>query len=256
MKNFFKIISLPFLFYSCAIYTPTSINAPLFSEKGQAAISGTAGFGYNIQGAYAFSNHLAILGNISNYDIGQTRHSGEYIIIKGNGKFNEVAIGYFTKKPDGTYLDIYGGFGKLKTKNTLNYYGEIKEGERGIFYNPKYNINLHKYFIQPGMGWVGKNVELAFNARFALVQFQNPISQVPDSIILQKKLNQLDKNPNYLFEPAITLRFGTKYGKFQLQYLRSYNFESNKYIENTGGNLSIGLFGKFPTKRKTAPKID
>jgi hypothetical protein len=249
MKNLIYL-NLSIFLSSCGFYSSTSINAPLFTEKGQIAITATAGSGFNFQGAYAISNHMAVLANTSNYEIEGSFNNGRDLSAKGFGKTNEIALGYFTKKKDGTYLEIFGGFGHIVTKNTISYRVPCPENAYCIFQNALFNINANKYFIQPSVGWAGKNVELAFTARIANLQYSNQVSQLPDSVFRLSKYDRLTKYNYPLIEPGITLRIGTKYVKFQGQILFSFDKGKVSMPENTGGNISIGLFSKFPTKAK------
>ncbi len=248
MKSFSFVI-LSFLLFSCSIYTPSTITTPLFTEKGQVLIGGTAGADGNLHAAYSLSNHISVMGKSSAYSLGQQRRSAYDVIIKGNGTQNELALGYFNKAKNGTIWEIFGGYGKIEAKTNVGYILNPQEISNFKNVYPKYEIKANNFYIQPSFGKSNKNVEFSFNCRIGNLHFQKPISEVPDSILVVKNLIDL-KNNFALLEPAITLRLGTKYVKFQLQYLRSFSIGRNLYSNNSGTNLSLGLFAKFPTKKK------
>lgn len=256
MKNPILITFLPILFYSCSgsLYNPSTLNTPLFSEKGEIELVGTAGLGGNLQVAYALTNHIAITGNYSKYGLGYARRSSSDIITRGTGKEKGLGLGYFHQTNSGINLDLFTGFSNISNQTKINYVEKTSNNFVYTFYNPKFDIKATKYYLQPSFGWVKKNVEFAINCRLSNLYFQKPNSEVPDSIMLIKDLYNLKSNFG-LIEPGMTFRFGTKFVKFQIQYLKSFSIKRQLGINNTGGNFSFGLFSKFPTKKKKLPQI-
>jgi len=102
----FLIISLSL--NSCYSSSPSmhysvAQNVPLLTQKNELRLSAATGTeNYGFQGAYAFTNALAVMGSYSN---GST-------FDNGNRSSGEFAVGYFKKLKDSTIIEIYGGAGR------------------------------------------------------------------------------------------------------------------------------------------------
>jgi hypothetical protein len=249
MKNLsllFSIITFLIL-NSCGIYVPTTVNTPLLKEKGQTAISATFGSGFNGQFAKAIGNHYAILANSSFYSIenpGLVKRP--YIQPHGFGYFNEIGGGYFTNHRKATYYEIFVGIGRNRVTTTVL----TLDKPNNEYLNLKYNLKGNKIFLQPSLGWQGKNIEFIISSRIGLLKYNVKMNELPDSVYKIDKLRNIDKNIFPVFEPAITLRSGGEKLKVQLQFGASIDLGRNQFTENSRANLSIGLFSKFPYKKK------
>ena len=72
-----------------------------------------------------------------------------------------------------------------------------------------------------------------------------PNTNMPDSLKIDHRSQSIGYKPFTLFEPAITLKIGTKYVKFQIQYLRSY-YLNDAFLNSLGnGLLSIRTYLKI-----------
>lgn len=216
-------------------YTPNAQNVPLIDEKleGGANFSFQKGLysqGLNLQTAFSLLNHFGLMMNYhyfsatyayssSNFFTGTSKtNEGE---VKRN--FVEVGIGYYTRFQGKCVFEIYGGmgWGSAKFENHGDTYHNI-DHLRG-------KLTDNRYFLQPAIGWIfNEHFELALSNRFCLLNYKDMTLRGGSEVDLYELL-QVDDNPLFLIEPAITVRVGGKDVKFQYQICYSH------YIGNYTG---------------------
>ncbi|MBS1749111.1 MAG: hypothetical protein JST63_04360 [Bacteroidetes bacterium] len=204
-------------------YKPNGVNAPLFTDAGQAHlnVAGSIGGGNNIdndieysgtryafdlQGSVSPIKHLGIIANYST-----TKYIADNPdFVSGNvdskSHFLEFgAGGYYAKgKKFKMVLDCYAGYG----------YGKI---------TGDIDIRMNRIFLQPGIGLRSPAFDAAFNLRLVNVKYHHLDTKGRDNdYLLQQNLinsggRRID-NTNYGFvEPSFTVRTGYKFLKVQLQ---------------------------------------
>lgn len=152
-----------------------------------------------VQGAYAIDSHFLVMSAFQSYKIDPTsiNWSSGPSTTTGGSRSNmfEFGGGYFNRfgKSENGLVEVLAG-GGLGFSNTSD------ERFRGL---------VQKGFIQPGIGFAHKNVQLIFNLRPCLVRIDNQNHDVNSGI----------KNPaNQIFtESALTFRAGADLVKFNLQ---------------------------------------
>ncbi|MDX2003477.1 MAG: hypothetical protein SFW35_13665 [Chitinophagales bacterium] len=236
------LIVLLYLLSSCShrYYAPTSHNVPVFKEKNEARISGMASaiYGYSgeVQVAYAPIKHMGIIANAAIVNPRAIKEGSD-----NRGHLYELGAGYF-KPFGGTHtksLFVFETYGVLGLGGCRGYYFNSKET---LFYdaNDPYNLaypnnyittRFVKAYAQPSISIGHDVVDFILSAKIGMVHNYRISNTIPDSI-----MNNLSPSQNldegtvdddwtllnnqrtaFVFEPAITLRLGFKYLKFQTQ---------------------------------------
>ena len=219
-------IATTFTIFSCLpSYVPNTVNAPLFSNKGeiQAAIY-TGSAGIDPQLSYAISNHAGLLMNGSFAD--RTSESSDNF-HKHN--FVEIGGGYFSRFGNRGVVEVYGGFG-LGNLEGLN--------ESGFPFDYT-KVNTTRYFIQPTVGFGSDIFDGGFTPRLVLVN-----------------LRQGSKSETGVFwEPVFTGKLGYKFLRFVFQFGLSFPFNGDQItFDYQPFLLSFGIEGIF--RRKFESKAD
>ena len=209
-KLHFKVLLLLslsiFALSSCNVaYIPNKHNTPLMEEKGDASVSIST---TNLQGAYAFSDHMAAITNFyfreNNWENVPDTINSKTLDYQANRFLAEGGLGYFKKLGNEGVFEIYagGGIGNLGFEQSK--------------YNPpldqKYHAKMSKAFIQPDIGFQTKYFDLVFSSRFTYLGFSNvDTTNYNTRGLKEDNLYNLDKNPYIFLEPALTLKFGYKF---------------------------------------------
>ena len=177
MRNSFRMIfvlatgiALTFIGCSPAYYAPNSLNVPMFREKHEGRLStgfsmtgGTAGT--DLQGAYALGKHVGVIAN-TQY-LGGTSPKGT---LKGRNFNLETGLGCSFWPENDIVFELYGGMGRSFAKQEELYQAN------GISYAKNF-----KGFIQPSIGYKGRNFEIAFSYKAAFVRYDEPIYYVTET---------------------------------------------------------------------------
>lgn len=270
MKNYFNIFLalILYLFNSCALYTPSAINTPLFTEKGQVSANFQVATGKNFQAAYAVTDHFAVMANRFDYeiddedflwDIDSPRPKND-LYLTGIASMNELGFGYFNssnrviKNPyyKGIF-ELFGGYGIGNSSFT-----PFKQTNNAVVPFPKHmhSYATNKIFIQPSFGIKHNIIEMAFTPRITNVFYGKPKSDIPDSLWAVNDLTNINKKNYTFFEPTITARLGYKGIKLQAQITRSFLIGNKNFDKfNTGSSLNLGMiFGIGHIKKKLPQK--
>lgn len=243
--RFFPLLAFPLLFAGCApiYYAPNGHNVPLFSGKSQAGISASyeimnRSTGGNIQTAIALSDHIGIMAGgflvNTSYDDEFSIFEEEDKVCKGH--LVELGTGYFTTLNSGSKFDFimeaYGGMGFGKYDNTTEVPSDFDPSTSSNFYAT--NASYQRYFVQPSMGLKSEYFECALSMRLAGLNYT-------DWDIDYDEPNLPLETFSLLFEPAITLRAGFKYAKFQAQFGFSSNLNNPDLIQESF-YVSLGMY--------------
>ena len=229
-------------------YAPSSNNVPLFKEKGEARIqaqyTSTAGQGddaadgFEIQTAYAVSNHTALQLNFFH----AAENDQDY--GSGSGNYIEAACGYFNPFGKNKWVfETYAGLGTGSVtnifKNTINYTTEQAK------------TSVTKFFVQPSVGFTTKYFDAALSSKFSLVNLGL------NNSTLSEENNQADyayteslrNGKSYFFwEPGLMIRGGFEHVKVVIQLTETILSDDTQPISS--GSLSLGLLIPFNIKSK------
>ena len=126
------------------------------SGRGSSQDSRPYNRGYDLQGAFAISNHWALTGSHYNrkeqdvYNAGYTTNYFDSSIVRYKRNITDIGAGYFMQmgKNRNAFFALYGGIGKGKL--TWNDQGLDKSS---LPYQRNLQVNLMKYFIQPAFNF-------------------------------------------------------------------------------------------------------
>lgn len=206
---------------SSIIYMPNQVNAPLLQEKHELKVNAAPS---NLQAAYAVTDKFAVMvnGQYSWEVFGRNTASSRGSFTMPKGGVIEAGAGIFKKITDSRkppiVLDLFAGYG-IGGFQTMSrsYYLDSTNPERKAY---TVRTRFHKFFIQPGIGMVHKNVEIAFTTRFTFLSYRHPVL---GSMVYQNEaydrsdLMKAASTSHFLYEPAITLRLGRPRFKWHLQ---------------------------------------
>lgn len=211
---------------SCApLYVPNARNVPMFTGAKEFQATASAGMGYNLQAAYAITDHLGVTGN---FMVANNKASKKFQYR--TQQYSELGIGYYHNAPSITFEMFAGlGAGKGATKDSI--YNFLTND-----YLYSANATYNKFFFQPALGmnrW--ENFEWSFAPRISYVMFQSIDIYEGDTYAPVAKKNYL------YFEPCFNLKISLHKKKWFLFMQSGFNLplyhNSNNHftIENFHG---------------------
>lgn len=243
------------VFASCRsyrhIYSPSPANNPFFTTKGDnqlgAFYSGGDGGegtgsrdqneGYDVQAAYAISDHFALT---SSYYFRKERdlYSADYYdtsTVNYKRKLFDIGVGYFIPFDRGktATFNLYGGIG----------FGSFTIDDRGltnmaVLYQRNMEAKMLKWYLQPSINFLpSKNIKIGLVGRFSFVRYSNIITNYNGDEQSYFFLDQIQNKTIGFFEPSVNLQFGIP----QLDWLRieSAFGAATKWKENLPANRSL-----------------
>lgn len=197
------------------LYKPNAIHSPLLKEKGELNTSASLGFSgcglYNLQAAYAISNHTGIMvdGMYHNRRISSADSSVE----KLNMYFGEAGAGYFTTFDNNknVLFQCYGGGGYGITTDKLSNANQP---------TPEMSSKYFNIFVQPGLSFKSKYVEVALDLRANYVRLFNIHAYLYDKFEWWNTDFKFYSDTTLHFvnlEPAVTMKIGGEKWKGILQ---------------------------------------
>jgi hypothetical protein len=237
LKFFILILTVAALGCSPVYYSPNTQNVPLITQKGEKIVNVCVGSSnannifnsvsvFDLQGAYGFTNNLALQLNAGFYGVAKNERGGG-----GNGKIFETGIGYFAPVDQHFVFEVFGLFGYGSFKNNVS-------GSASNTVNENISGNIIRYGIQPDFGYKSKNISIAVSSRLLKMNYRG----VEGNLIYdgENQINLLEQNSSYyLFEPALTLKAGWEPIKIQLQLGNSFNLTNPDFRQGeayfTGG---------------------
>ena len=224
-------------------YVANIQDVPLFKEKNEFRISGSAGSGdestsIEVQTAYSVTDKIGIM---ADYMSAKGGDAGSHNY--GSGNYFEGAVGYF--KPVGRFgvFETYGGLGFSNQHHEYSgYYSNLNTGTS--------DLSSLKFYIQPSFGFTTKFFDIAVSTRFSALTFDIKTNNVAVDNYLFNELNGLSTQIHPYIEPAITIRAGWQYTKVQIQAEYSKNLTSEDISVGEHGHISIGLYFSFGNRFK------
>ncbi|MBC7384062.1 MAG: hypothetical protein H7296_13940 [Bacteroidia bacterium] len=249
IPHFLLFMGIVLLLSGCkGIYEPNVVNMPLLEEKREYTVTVSH---KNIQVAYALKNHLAVMGNAFYTNIPTNTEIGYQELGEGGkGILVEGAVGYFNYYPD---LDItfetYAGLGYGHSNFSYN-----SRDNNGNLVPQTFNSNGFKYFIQPDIGFKTKYFDWALGTRFSAIEYLNPTITNAKANIPNDRYSSVGTTTYIFLEPALTLRFGFRRIKLQVQYIHSMKL-NNSPLYYTDYSLNAGLFFNFNNSKLKGPQF-
>lgn len=214
----------------CAsLYFPPPPHAPMLSEKGEfyGSISTNQHTNFALQGAYGFTDHLAVAGTFSSLHHRKTAQTEDI-------DFGEASLGYFTRLPDKRVLEVYVGAGGGHTRR-------IERNDEQIS-TRTLEGTLTKFFVQTNYARKKNKTLHLFNHDFPLTYgaaLRLSYVQLHDFRI-DGQLNP--SIGNVFFEP-ITFTRTQIVGPVQLQLISGQiiGFNKNDYLKAANSVFQLGL---------------
>ena len=218
-----------------ALYHPGSINAPLFSRKGELNVAASmSNSGTEVQASYSISDKAAVMLNWSGGNKMKDFYTTDY-----NYMYDSV-YGYsysmpFTRQSKSGYRFNYteGGYGfylkpqigrKLRAEVFgLVGAGDAEAGEDWVYYNA--TVSYLKYFLQANIGWAGEVTEGALSIRYGYLDLSGMQTKANANYqpYGSRFSNSYESHPDgdrssFFFDPALIFRLGYKGVKLEMQY--------------------------------------
>jgi hypothetical protein len=236
------VVSLALAFAACApkYYSSNSQNVPLFTGKGQAAVSAAINpeaHRAEARGAFATGEAFAVQGNAALY-FPPDEDNGN----GGKGGLFEGGAGIFLPlAPRLVYetwaLVAYGG-----VENRFPGTVDEHPGTTGTL-----NANLVRAALQPAVGYKTPYFEAAASARLAMLNYFNVRGNLVTSDGNQQEYLR-DHAQQFLVEPALTLRAGLPQVKAEAQLGFSVNVGDGGFPQDDNW-ASLGLVYFFDPVR-------
>ena len=275
MKRVFYIFNFTFLLtglYSCYtpryVYSPSAINVPVFTKKGDSKLAANYSFnlagntvndsvpikakahGYDLQAAWAFTNHWAMQANYSNRT---ERNTGDFnaglrdsVVINYKRNLTEIGVGYFHALNENkqAIVQIFAGVG----------FGKSNFTDKGRDYNSGYRtryhtMNITKLFIQPAFTVrSSKNFAATFSSRYSIIYFKNISTDYNATELSNYQLDSLGYSPRSFWEPAVINTFGfKKLPGIQFEFQAGIALlMSRRFVDSRSFNFSAGLLFDLP----------
>jgi len=216
---------------SCApMYIPNSRNTPLF--RGQGEFQGTAVIttGIDLQGAYALTDHLGIMGSYSILSENANDPQNTSETFKRKLNYFEGGLGYFNATRS-RRIELYAGYGQGESTTTGQYYFFFQDfGQQELIVTGKYK----RYFIQPAIGTNNKGFNIAIAPRISFVDFYE--------FTAYNITEQPNEDMVIFLEPALVTKFpltSTLNGTFQLGL--NFPITGEAFFEHTPIQAAIGI---------------
>ena len=250
------------------IYSPPPANVAYFKNKGDYKVAtyistGKAIFnktrrdyqnsGFDIQGAYAITDHWLINGSIYNRKE-QDSYGSQFNIfdtstINYKRQLFEIGGGFYTPLNADKLVIINLvaniGFGKFN----LNDNGSINAS----IYQRYFDNNITKFSLQPSINVMPSEFfQFSVAARLNFVHFGGTNTNYTTIELTGLRLNELNGTTVQFFEPTINAEIGipgVEWLKISLSNTLCFRLNRN-YVENRLFNASIGLSFQLPSKNK------
>jgi len=219
-------------FSSCSpvYYAPNTQNVPLLSHAGEYNVSVTGNNALiELQGSVSPVNHLGIQVNGSFY-IPNYNDNKDY----GTGYMLDAGVGYYLPfGPQSHFVfETYGIGGVGYAFNRFNYRDSLTPGG-------SISTNAARFGIQPVFGFKSKYFDAAVSSRFVGLTYFNTTGDLIYQNLRQTDYLNMYQN-SFLIEPALTLRAGVDFLKFQFQIQGSFNTNNPHFYQNNS-TITLGL---------------
>jgi hypothetical protein len=257
------------------VYSPSAHNVPVLTKKGDSklAFNYSANFsdnavkenvttrgkarGYDIQGAYALSNHWAMQ---FNYFKRKERNAGDFdagardsVIINYKRNLVEFGAGYFHALNDNklAIVQIFAGIGFGSSGFT-----DMGRDQNNVFRSRFHNMHVSKLYFQAAFTIRSKmNFAASLSSRNSLVFFKDIRTDYSATELDNYKLDSLTISPRLFWEPSIINTFGfKKLPGLQFEFQLGMAFlMSRRFVDYRSFNFSGGMLFDLPKllKKKT-----
>jgi len=272
------LIGAAIFFASCHtpryVYAPSPPDNPFFKNKGDSKISGYYSIGndegngeknrgFDIQGAYAITDHWAITADhfyrrerdVYNFSEYSTFDSS---IVNYKRNITGFGTGYFREmnRRGTVFFTVYGGVGFGK----FNIHESGKDTTPAV-YSRLYQSNLTKWYLQPGINFMPRSAFwCSVTTRFVFAKYSRTTTTYSQSEQETFNLKNLDGRTLSFFEPSYNMQVSVPHcpwlkinGGFSLSLNVTPNRDENNgsYYDSRGITASLGLtFDPSRIKRK------
>ena len=265
--SFFVVISA--MLCSCYspryVYSPSTQNIPLLNKKNDLEFSafyagslnafkgkGNYNRGFDIQSAWAVSNHFALMVNESarweKNGANDTFFYSDSSSLSYKRNFTEFGFGYFSLMHHNAKMKIqlFGGAAFGGSKISDDYFSN------GIQTDKYHNSKVIKIFVQPALIYSPtKNFSGALTSRFTEVIFAHINTNYTLSELDNYILDSLNTSPVYFWEPAVSYTFGFKRVPVKIRIQGSITILINhRFVEHRTGNLALGVVADISQRKK------
>ncbi|MBN9350406.1 MAG: hypothetical protein J0H55_06955 [Chitinophagaceae bacterium] len=268
MKRVTPIFLFPIILsISCTtqrfIYAPSAPNIPYFKEKGDSKISAAYSTrflrpnhnktsGVDLQGAYAFTNHWAVVAswfNRSERDLSTLSFDKIKSEIHYKRNIIELGPGYFfpLNRNRSMTLNFYATAGKGKFSLFE------KSDSTGIDYSRFHEINVGKYSFQTSLNFIpNEYFHSSFYLKYSFVHYGKYLTDYNPEELLYYGFNKIPGKTIVFPEIGFDLQFGTPEIKGVLLEISGSTlvYKGSQILSTTklhprGGNFAIGLTFDF-----------
>ncbi len=252
----FSVITIVIL-SSCStsnryIYTATPPNNPYFIKKGESKLAGyfsnswsngdfstRRADGWDLQSAYAISNHWAVTaGYLNRREIdGYSNNNLEGPFVKYKRNLFDLGMGYFlaldTNKQ--VTLNLYGGIALGTFSFTDEKYGKFHKS------------SITRPYFQPSINFMPTpNFRMSFGSRLSFVHYVNIQTSYTQNEMEELTLNLIDNRTVTFIEPAFNMQFGFRgYSGAKIDFTlsgTSQPFRTERtLLYSRRSNISVGL---------------
>jgi len=253
-------------------YSPTAHNVPVMTARNDSKLafnystnadtrqsddkySRNKSNGYDIQGAYAITDHIAVQGSYFSRNERTSSNEEDYFdssVIKYNRSLFEFGAGYFTPidRKGKVHFQLFGGagFGKF----TIN---ENGRDNNLLLYHRFHNTNVTKFYLEPAITFKSTEVFAAsLSTRFSIIKFNNITTNYTQAEKETFNLDSIGRNAIVFFEPAFVNSFGfNKLPGLRIEYQLGLSLlMSRTVVDNRTFNFSVGLVFDIPKLIKGA----
>ena len=278
----FLLVISSLLFISCYtpryMYSPAAQNIPLLVNKGDSKLSGaiatnfskeytannrlneTKNRGFDLQGAYAITNHFAIAANYYRRNESNNGSKSSFRLDSANLRYKrqltELAVGYFTPLAESKLFmfQLFGGIGKGQFSFT-----DVGKDRSNFDYSRNHQAQVTKFYFQPALMLQSKgNFAASFSSRFSFLKFGNIKTNYTPTELSNYQLDSLTDGTRNFWEPAFTNSFGFKKLPgilFEYQFGTSILL-NNRPINHRAFNFSFALVFDLPKLLSGKKEVD
>lgn len=189
------LIVLSLALSSCSpLYLPSTRNAPLFDEQGEAQLGGyLSSAGIEAQAAYALTDNIAITGS---YEYASQKKTSNSIEYTRKNSYAEFGLGIYNTTRSLKW-EVLGGYG----------FGEGTSSDVYYFFAPAFGQGtetvatgkMTRIFLQPSVGTNNRGTNFAFTPKISWVDYSEFTS---GAVTIQP-----NEDPIIFLEPAGTVKF-------------------------------------------------
>lgn len=265
MKNLYSLWILVLL-WGCTspryVYTPSAINNPFLTEKGDGEIqaaystsasdaesgsSGSSVNGLDLMGSYAVANNFGIQahyyyrGEKDSYTLSWPNEGLDGTIKYNRNEF-ELGIGGFVPL-DKSKSIIFSGWAGVGFGGTAMNESNVPNGGSGSFRTGNFDYKTTRLYFQPSFNFiVSEYFKCGIVARVSSMRFSNVSTNFNQIDLIDRQLDNLGENNLTLVDAGYNLSFGFRGMKNMLfTHQLSFAGSSGGYYDIRPLNFSFGV---------------